>query len=59
MNIGNIKALTEIIFFINLTKNLAKGLSMTKKYYQYDVFTNVFRMILNKHVSIKKKIVRR
>ena len=29
-----------------------------EKHHQYGVFTNIFRMVLDKHAPIKKKIVR-
>ena len=39
-----------------MTKNL--GSSHKEKRHQYDVFTNTFRIVLDKHAPIKQKIVR-
>ena len=55
---GNYKILTKIIFFTNLDQNLSKGSICKEKHHQYDVFTKIFRMVLDKHAPIKKKIVR-
>ena len=57
LNIGITKSLTKIIFFTNLTKKLTKG-SICKEKHQDDVFTNIFRMVLDKHAPLKKKIFR-
>ena len=58
LNIGITKSLTKIIFFTNLTKKLTKGSICKEKHHQDDVFTNIFRMVLDKHAPLKKKIFR-
>ena len=46
-------------FLHELDQELSKGSIYKEKHHQYDVFTNIFRMALDKHVPIKKKIVMR
>ena len=58
MNIGITKTLTKNNFLYELNQELSKESIYKEKHHQYDVFTNIFRMALDKHVPIKKKIVR-
>ena len=57
MNKGIIKTLTKIIFY-ELDQELSKGSIYKKKHHQYDVFTNIFRMVHDKHAPVKKTVVR-
>ena len=58
MNIGITKTLTKNNFLYELNQELSKGSIYKEKHHQYDVFTNISRMAVDKHVPIKKKIVR-
>ena len=42
----------------DLYQELSKGCICKEKRHQYDVFTNTFSMVLDKHAPIKKKIIR-
>ena len=58
MEYGNYKKFNENNFLYELDQELNKGSIYKEKHYQYYVFTNTFRMVLDKHAPIKKKIVR-
>ena len=51
----NYKNFNENNFLYELDQELSKGSIYKEKHYQYDVFTNIFRMVLDKHAPIKKK----
>ena len=52
------KVLTKIIFFTKLTKNLAKGLSISKKIVSMMSLEIFLEFFLDKYALIKEKIVR-
>ena len=51
----NYKNFNENNFLQELGQELSKGSIYKKKHHQYDVFTNIFRMVLDKHAPINKK----
>ena len=51
----NHKSFNENNFLHELDQGLGKGSIYNQKHRQYDVFTNIFRMVLGKHAPIKKK----
>ena len=54
----NYKIFNENNFLYELDQELSKGPIYVEKHHQYDVFTNIFRMVLDERDPIKKKIVR-
>ena len=54
----NYKIFNEDNFLYKLDQELSKRSIYKEKNNQYDVFTNIFRMVFDKHALIKKKIVR-
>ena len=54
----NYKNFKENNFLYELDQELSKGSIYKEKHHQYDFFRNIFRMALDKHAPIKKKIVR-
>ena len=54
----NYKNFNENNFLYERDQELSKGSIYKEKHHQYDVFTNIFRMVLDKHAPIKKKMVR-
>ena len=57
MNKGVTKT-NENNFLYELDQELSKGSIYNEKHNLCHVFTNIFRMVLDKHAPIKKKIVR-
>ena len=54
----NYKKLNGNNFPYELDQELSKGSIYNEKHHLCHVFTNIFRMVLDKHAPIKKKIVR-
>ena len=51
----NYKKLNENNFLYELDQELSKGSIYNEKHHLCHVFTNIFRMVLDKHAPIKKK----
>ena len=53
----NYKNFNENNFLHKLDQELSKGSLFKEKHHQYGVFTNIFRIVLDKYAPIKIKIV--
>ena len=54
----NYENFNENNFLYKLDQKFSKGYIYQVNHHQYDVFTNIFKIVIDKHASIKKKMVR-